>query len=61
MLSGAIADQLLQSVSGWYAKVVDAVRRVQLTQFLLGGTLKIRAKARSVFAIPHPLRHVVCE
>ena len=59
MLSGAVADKLLQPVSWWHAKVVDVVRRVQLPQLLLGSTLYLGTQARSLFTIPNPLRRIV--
>lgn len=59
MLSGTVADQLLQPVSWWDAKVVDAARRVKLTQLLLRSTLYVRTEARSLFTIPDPFRRIV--
>lgn len=59
MLSGTVADQLLQPVSWWDAKVVDAARRVKLTQLLLRSTLYVRTEALSLFTIPDPFRRIV--
>jgi hypothetical protein len=49
VLPGTVADQLLQSVSWWDAKVVDVVGRVELTQLLLRGALDVRPR-RGVFS-----------
>ena len=59
MLSGAVADQLLQPVPWWDAKVIDVVGRVELTQLFLRGTLYVRAEARDLFTIPDPLCRLV--
>ena len=54
-----VADKLLQPVSWRDAKVVDVVRRVQLTQLFLRSTLYLSTEARSLFTIPDPLRRIV--
>lgn len=59
MLSGTVADQLLQPVPWWDAKVVDVVGRVKLTELFLRRTLYVRAEARGLFTIPDPLRRIV--
>ena len=47
MLPNAVADKLLQPVSWRDAKVVDVVRRVQLTQLFLRSTLYLSTEARA--------------
>ena len=59
MLSNAVADKLLQPVSWRDAKVVDVVRRVQLTKLFLRSTLYLSTEARSLFTIPDLLRRIV--
>ena len=59
ILSNAVVDKLLQPVSWRDAKVVDVVRRVQLTQLFLRSALYLSTEARGLFTIPDPLRRIV--
>ena len=61
MLSGPVANELLQSIAGWHTQVVDGSSDVEHLQSLVCRPLNLGLQPGCTFQDPHPARGLVRE
>lgn len=61
MLTSTVADQPLQSISGWDSEVLDILRRMNQLKFPHGCPLDFAINTLDVILLPDPLGILVAE